>query len=272
MSLPLISIVTPTYNQEAFLSDTLNSVMSQEYPSLQHIVVDAMSTDSTPLILVQYAPGYEVKIIREADRGQSDGINKGMRSATGEIVSWLNSDDFLAPGALFAVAKAFAENPDAVAVCGVGALVDRQGVLRRHVPFRPFQPARLKTAFEYVQPATFYRRSAWEQVGGLDENLHYAMDWDLLLKLSKVGDCVAIPEVVASYRDYEDTKTSTGGWPRMAEIAMIGRRHNGIFDLNNLSFALRSFLPRVPLYRRLVDNIFWKVNDRQPVMISGWPT
>lgn len=271
MNYPLISIVTPTYNQSEFLPDTLNSVMAQEYPSLQHVVVDAMSSDSTPSILRQYVPEYEVTIIREADRGQSDGINKGMKVARGEIVSWLNSDDFLAPGALFAVAKAFDETPDAVAVCGVGALVDRQGNLRRTVPFRKFQQKRLNTALEYVQPATFYRRAAWEAVGGLDVGLQYAMDWDVLLKLSRIGRFVAIPDVLASYRDYEETKTATGGWQRMAEIASIGRRHNGPLDLNNLSYHLRSRFASSRLARRLIDEATWRIHKFQPLLIQTWP-
>jgi GT2 family glycosyltransferase len=238
---------------------------------LQHIVVDAMSSDSTPLILGQYAPGYKVKIIREADRGQSDGINKGMRSARGGIVSWLNSDDFLAPGALFAVAKAFAENPNAVAVCGVGAKVDREGRLRRHVPFREFKQRRLNTALEYVQPATFYRRSAWDRVGGLDIDLHYAMDWDLLLKLSRVGRIVAIPDVLASYRDYAETKTASGGWKRMAEIAGIGRRHNGPFDLNNLSYQLRCKFVGSGMAKRIIDWATWRISYFQPILVQTWP-
>ncbi len=272
MKKPRITIVTPTFNQAAFLPQTLASVLGQNYEELEHIIVDALSTDETPEILSAYRPGYECKIIREADHGQSDGINKGMRVATGEIVSWLNSDDVLQPNALHNIARAFENHPGAVAICGVGAQVDREGVLRRNVPYRPFRPQRIKTAFEYIQPATFYRRSAWEQVSGLDVGLHYAMDWELLLRLSKIGECVAIPEVIASYRDYEETKTSTGGWPRMAEIAGIGRKHNGVFDLNYLSFTLRTFLPGVPLYRKVVDNVFWKIGKRQPVMISGWPS
>ena len=271
MTYPPISIVTPAYNQAEFLPDTLNSVVAQEYPSLQHVVVDAMSSDATPAILAEYAPQYEVKIIREADRGQSDGINKGMRAARGEVVSWLNSDDFLAPGALFAVAKAFSENPDVVAVCGVGAKVDRNGRLRRHVPFREFKQRRLNTALEYVQPATFYRRFAWESVGGLDINLHYAMDWDLLLKLSKVGRIVAIPDVVASYRDYDETKTATGGWPRMAEIAAIGRRHNGSLDVNNISYKARSRFADVRMARSVIDWLTWRICRFQPVLVQGWP-
>ncbi len=271
MQNPKITIVTPTFNQAEFLPDTLESVMKQNYQPFEHIIVDAMSTDQTQQILSSYKPDYDHKIIREPDNGQSDGINKGMRRATGEIVSWLNSDDLLQPNALNVIAQAFQDHPSAVAICGVGAKVDRQGVLQRNVPFRPIRLDRLKTAFEYIQPATFYRRSFWEKAGGLDAGLHYAMDWDLLLKLSKLGACVAIPEVIASYRDYEETKTSTGGWPRMAEIAMIGRRHNGCLDLNNLSFVLRSFRPSVPLYRRCVDNLFWRICKYRPVMILEWP-
>jgi len=271
MVLPAISIVTPTFNQAGFLPDTLESVVSQKYPDLEHIVVDAMSTDATPEILETYSKRPRVKVLREKDNGQSDGINKGVALATGEIVSWLNSDDVLEPGALEAVARAFEDHPRAVAVCGIGSKMDRKGELIRTVPFRRFDPVRLRTALEFIQPATFYRRSAWEAVGGLQEDLHYAMDWDLLIRLAKVGEIISFPARVARIRYYEDTKTSTGGWKRAAEIARIGRKHNGVLDLNAVSFLVRDNCPKVRLLRRAVDTVFWRISKKFPVMVLGWP-
>ena len=268
---PKITIVTPTYNQAEFLPETLVSIEAQNYPNLEHIIVDALSTDRTPEITAEYAHRTGARVIREGDRGQSDGINKGMRAATGDIVSWLNSDDTLEDGALAAIARAFEQNPTAVAICGVGSKMDRSGALIRTVPFRPFEWRRLRTALEYIQPATYFRLEAWMKAGGLDEDLHYAMDWDLLIKLHRQGPIVPIPDRIARIRYYEDTKTSTGGWKRAAEIARIGRRHNGPLDLNNLSYVARNLVAPVPLLRRAVDALFWKIGEHYPVMVCGWP-
>lgn len=266
-----ISIVTPAFNQAQFLPDALRSVEEQRGIELEHILVDPLSTDATPEIIAAYAARTGAVSIREPDRGQSDGINKGVARASGEVVSWLNSDDLLEPGALAAVVRRFGENPDAVAVCGVGSKVDRAGALLRTVPHRPFDRIRLRTALEFIQPATFIRRSAWNAVGGLDESLHYAMDWDLLLKLAALGPVVSIPEKLARIRYYEDTKTSTGGWKRAAEIARIGRRHNGPLDPNNLSYVVRCVAAPVKPLRRYVDGLFWKMGEVQPIMVCGWP-
>ena len=151
--------------------------------------------------------------------------------------------------------------------------MDREGKELRKVPFHEFSRKRLMAAFGAVQPAMFFRRDAYWAVGGLDESLHYAMDWDLLLKLSKAGDVIAIPDHLASIRYYEDTKTNTGGWKRMREIARIGRRHNGILDRNNLSFQIRSLLARQPLRfpRALFDHLCWNLFKNPPLMVQGWP-
>ena len=214
-----------------------------------------------------------VRVFVEPDRGQSDAINKGMRVATGEIVGWLNADDVFLPGALAKVAEAFDKNPDAVVVYGVGAKTDLGGQIIKKVPFREFCPKRLSYAFGAVQPAMFFRRDAYWKVSGLDESLHYAMDWDLLLKLAKVGKVVAIPDHLANIRYYPETKTNTGGWKRMREIAHIARSHNGALDRNYLSFQIRDCLAKqsIRLPRRLFDQICWNLFKNPPLMVQGWP-
>jgi GT2 family glycosyltransferase len=214
-----------------------------------------------------------VRVFVEPDRGQSDAINKGMRIATGGIVGWLNADDVLLPGALAKVAEAFEKNPDAVVVYGVGAKTDLEWREIKRVPFREFVSSRLRKAWELIQPAMFFRRDAYWKVGGLDESLHYAMDWDLLLKLAKVGKVVVIPDHLANIRYYPETKTNTGGWKRMREIAGIARKHNGALDRNYLSFQIRDLLARQPmrLPRSLFDHICWNLFKNPPLMVQGWP-
>ena len=291
-----ISIVTPSLNQCGFIPEMLASLESQGYPDWEHVVFDAGSTDGSVEAWREWEERGKlrngemekwgnadtetlrngerrVRVFVEPDRGQSDAINKGMRVARGEIVGWLNADDVFLPGALAKVAEAFEKNPDAAVVYGVGAKTDLEGREIKRVPFREFCPKRLSYAFGAVQPAMFFRRDAYWKVGGLDESLHYAMDWDLLLKLAKVGKVVAIPDHLANIRYYPETKTNTGGWKRMREIARIARSHNGALDRNYLSFQIRDSLAKqsMRLPRRLFDHICWNLFKDPPLMVQGWP-
>jgi len=274
----------------------LASLDAQDHQDWEHVVFDAGSTDGSVEVWREWEErgklkngemeklgnaeaerlrngGRRVRVFVEPDRGQSDAINKGMRVATGEIVGWLNADDVLLPGALAKVAEAFEKNPDAVVVYGVGAKTDLEGQIIKKVPFREFSSKRLSYAFGAVQPAMFFRRDAYWKVGGLDESLHYAMDWDLLLKLAKIGNVVAIPDHLANIRYYPETKTNTGGWKRMGEIARIARSHNGALDRNYLSFQIRDCLAKqsMRLPRRLFDHICWNLFKNPPLMVQGWP-
>ena len=288
-----ISIVTPSLNQCGFIPEMLASLNCQDYPDWEHVVFDAGSTDGSVQVWREWEGKVRsesegvtsesesesgngerrVRVFVEPDRGQSDAINKGMRVATGEIVGWLNADDVFLPSALAKVAEAFEKNPDAVVVYGVGAKTDLGGQIFKKVPFREFCPKRLSYAFGAVQPAMFFRRDAYWKVGGLDESLHYAMDWDLLLKLAKIGKVVAIPDHLANIRYYPETKTNTGGWKRMREIARIARSHNGALDRNYLSFQIRDLLARqsMRLLHRLFDHICWNLFKNPPLMVQGWP-
>lgn len=267
-----VSVITPSLNQAVFASEMLASLDVQQYPDLEHIIYDAGSTDGVIDIWKKAETEGKLKLFVEPDRGQSDAINKGMRVATGEIVGWLNSDDVLLPVALRTVAEAFSKNPKAVVVVGTGGKMDLKGNPIKIVPSSRFSVDRLKSAFEIIQPAMFFRSDAYWKVGGLDESLHYAMDWDLLLKLSKIGEVVTIPEHLANIRYYEETKTNTGGWKRMREIALIGRRHNGPLDRNYFSFQIRDFLSKQPfkLPRHLFDQLCWNLFKDPPLMVQGW--
>jgi len=289
------TIVTPSFNQVGFVPDMVASIKKQNWLALEHIVVDAGSTDGSVKVWRNWERNQTIENVKrkpevgtsagetekdnvsvivlvEADHGQSDAINKGMRIATGEIVSWLNADDVLLPGALLAVNQAFHDHAEAVVVIGTGARMDLHGKLLRMVPGIS-SPQRRQWAFETVQPAMFFKRDAYWEVGGLDESLHYAMDWELLLKLSKLGKIVAIPDHLANIRYYPETKTNTGGWKRMHEIARIARRHNGILDRNYLSFQIRSLLAKQPfkLPKSLFDHLCWNLFRDPPLMVQGWP-
>lgn len=226
--LPIITIVTPSLNQGAFIEQCLQSVLSQEYPLLELIVIDGGSTDGTVEVLRRLESRLHCWV-SEPDKGQSDAINKGFRRAHGEVVAWLNSDDFLLPGALQAVAKAYAENPEAPFYYGDGLRVglDGQGG-KRFFPngVVPFNREALARGLNYIlQPATFISHKHLRAIGELDASLKYAMDTDLWLRLSARGTPVPVDACLAASREYAATKTASGAFARVEEIRRVAERH-----------------------------------------------
>lgn len=205
--LPRISIVTPSYNQAQFLERTIISVLNQNYPNLEYIIIDGGSTDGSVEIIRKYEK-YLAYWFSEADQGQSDALNKGFDKSTGEILAWLNSDDMYLPNALFNVARSFVKNPDAALIYGDYIKVDaddRCFALRRQPSF-DYQVC-LHAYTMPIQPASFFNREAFFSVGGLNINLHYTMDYDLILRLARYGRVVHANEYVAALRFHKDCKT-----------------------------------------------------------------
>jgi hypothetical protein len=190
--------------------------------------MDGGSTDQTSSIVAEYAG--RLTWISEKDRGQAHAINKGFQMARGEIVAWLNSDDILLPGAATRAVEAFASTPSVGAIYGDGHLMDREGCITgRFLETEPFNLWKLVYLSDYVlQQSTFFRRSAVEEVGWLDESLHYTMDWDLLIRLGKrFGLCYA-PGDLGVLREYSDAKSFSGGFRRVEEIRRMLERHTGL--------------------------------------------
>jgi GT2 family glycosyltransferase len=221
---PRISVVTISYNQRDYLEQCLNSVLEQRYPNLEYIVVDANSSDGSIDILRHYEAQLTHLVI-EPDEGQSDGLNKGFRLATGDILTWINSDDMLAPWALKRAALAFARSgADLVAgTCSRVAGVDA-GLLYRHhsalpaeqrVPFNLSGPLNWCNAWEkgdyFFQPEVLFTRDIWERAGGfLKPHLYWAMDWDLWLRCALAGaTAIRIPDVLGISRVHEAQKTKS---------------------------------------------------------------
>lgn len=229
MGQPVVTIVTPSYNQGEFIRATIESVLAQDYPQLEYIVMDGGSTDQTAAIAAEYAS--RLTWISERDRGQAHAINKGFQRAKGDIVAWLNSDDILLPGAISRAVSAFGDAPTRIgAIYGDGYLMDREGRFTRTFPFtEPFNLWRLTYLSDYVlQQSTFFRRAAVEEVGWLDEDLHYALDWDLLIKLGKRFGLHYVPEYFGALREYPEAKSFAGGRARIEEIRRVLERHTGL--------------------------------------------
>jgi len=202
-----VSIVTPSFNQGAFIAETINSVLAQDYPAIEYLVMDGASEDETVEVLRGY--GGRLRWVSEPDSGQSAAINKGWRMVSGEILAWLNSDDLLLPGAIAAVAAEFREHPDAMLVYGDGDYIDENGKLIGSYATRPYDyAALLKSVNNFIpQPAMFIRRAALEQVGWLDEKLHYVMDYDLCLKIGARWPVRYVPRRLAALRLHTAAKS-----------------------------------------------------------------
>ena len=229
--LPRITVVTPSLNQGRFLRQCLESVVSQGYGNLELLVIDAGSTDES-LAVIREFEGAISYWVSEPDRGQSDAINKGFARATGDIVAWLNADDFYYPGAFERVAEAYAEDPRAPFYFGDGLRVDKAGTAISNF-FPPgslrFDRQALLMGLNYIlQPSTFINRRCLEQAGPLDTGLHYGMDSDLWMRLSGLGEPRAIPAVLSASREYGATKTASGSFQRVEELRQVSMKHSGL--------------------------------------------
>jgi glycosyltransferase involved in cell wall biosynthesis len=215
---PKISIITPSFNQGKYIEDTILSILLQGYPNIEHIIMDGGSTDETLEIVKSYEQSL-TKIISEPDKGQSEAINKGMRIATGDILTWLNSDDMLAPGALAAIAMAFDVN-DADLVAGVCHLFKDNRHFASHLTSCPNGPLKARELLDmehywqagmyFYQPEVMFSRRIWEMAGGyVDENLQFCMDCELFLRFSKFkARLQVIGHPVAWFRYHDEQKTN----------------------------------------------------------------
>lgn len=207
IGMPKICIVTPSYNQAQFLERTIVSVLNQNYPNLEYIIIDGGSTDGSVDIIRKYEK-YIAYWVSEPDDGQADALNKGFDRSTGEILAWLNSDDMYLPGALFKVADTFQKHPDATLVYGDYIKIDaadRCTALRRQPSF-DYQVC-LHAYCIAMQPASFFRREAFFEVGGLNSTLYYTMDYDLILRLARYGRVLHLSEYVVAFRFHAMCKT-----------------------------------------------------------------
>jgi len=222
--LPLVSIVTPSLNQGRFIEQAIRSVAEQDYPRIEHIVVDAGSTDETLDVLRRHP---RVRWTSEPDRGQADAINKGFATAKGEILGWLNADDYYLEGAVSAAVEALRSSGCGL-VHGGWRQVDEDGRTIRDVPAVPFDYERqLERENRVAQPGSFFTREAFDAVGGVDADLRYAMDYELWLKLGKRFGVCHVDRTLAAYRYHPASKSVAEYRAFAAETWRASRRHGG---------------------------------------------
>lgn len=217
---PLISIVIPSFNQGDFIEQTLTSVIGQNYPKLEIIVIDGGSTDQTIKIVEKYSSSLSY-FISEPDNGQAHAINKGFRQAKGDILGWLNSDDMYLPCTLSKVANIVGVSAEPKFVYG-GCLHFFEGKASAFGYLPPDFDAERLTYFDYiVQPSTFWSRSLWEAVGELNESYNYVLDWDWFIRAAQVCNFIPIQDYFSIYRLHDNHKTGTGGLKRTEEMLRI---------------------------------------------------
>ena len=206
---PKISIVTPSYNQAQFLERTILSVLNQNYPNLEYIIIDGGSTDGSVEIIKKYEK-YLFYWVSEKDKGQADAINKGFEKSTGEILAWLNSDDLYLPETFFKVVKVLHNSPEADLVFGNIYFIDKNdkkiGELRltrlnlSHFVFE---------GISLAQQAVFWTKDIYDKIGGINPYYQFCMDLDIFTRITDVGCLIYIREYLANFRIHADSKTST---------------------------------------------------------------
>ncbi|MEZ0153469.1 MAG: glycosyltransferase family 2 protein [Candidatus Reddybacter sp.] len=219
-----ISIVTPSYNQGEFLQEAIQSVTDQNLKdcSLEYIIQDNCSSDATTSILDLYDDDESVHISVEADSGQADAINRAFNVSTGEILGWVNSDDVLLPGALGLIMEAFNDYPEVDVIYGKAYFIDSSGIVQKSYPTTEFDSSLLLNTCFLSQPSVFYRRSLFEKVGGLNDKLHYCLDYNLWIKFYLAGaKFLYLKKPLSATRIYESTKTATGGMLFVNEILQM---------------------------------------------------
>jgi glycosyltransferase involved in cell wall biosynthesis len=218
--LPLVSILTPSYNQAAFLEETIRSVLEQDYPHIEYLIVDGGSTDGSVEIIRHYAEtglttstpnGRRVDWwVSEPDRGQTDALNKGFAHARGEILAWLNSDDTYLPGAVSEAVEFLTTHPDVAMVYADANLIDEHGAVLGRFPARQTDLRRmLRGSVHIPQQTTFFWARHWRQVGPLDPSFQFAMDYDLWVRLAKFGPLTYHPRLWANFRLHGQGKSTT---------------------------------------------------------------
>jgi glycosyltransferase involved in cell wall biosynthesis len=210
--LPKITIITPSFNQGNFIDQTIRSILGQSYPNLEYIVMDGGSTDRTLEILRQY----DKQLIwnSEKDRGQSHALNKGLALATGEIIGFINSDDYLEPGALLKVGDFFATHTEADWLAGKCRTVDERGYEIRKIVtlyknfLMMFKSYRILLILNYIsQPATFWRKNIINEIGSFDESVHYTMDYEYWLRIGSRYKLYTHNDYLACFRVHSTSKS-----------------------------------------------------------------
>ena len=256
-----ISIVIPTLNQGDTIEDTIFSIINQDYPNYEIIVMDGGSSDTTMDVITRYRP-YLAHVTSAPDKGQSQAINRGFQQATGDIFAWLNSDDYYLPGALAKVAEAFSD-PHVEFLVGAGDVISMEHEFLRFIPERILTREALidwKNDRWIMQQSCFWRSSLWRKVGGVDESLGLLMDYDLWFKFSSSCQPSALDQKLGVMRYYPDAKTVKFRSKTSQELAYVYAK-NGLFD------ELRELVVSLVEKNFELEAQLWSIKSSLPVRL-----
>jgi len=247
----LVSIVTPSFNQAQYLPKTIESVLNQDYPNIEYILIDGGSGDGSVDIIRKYEnrlSGW----VSEPDQGQTDAINKGFQRSQGDIFAWLNSDDTLLPGAVSEAVAYLQRNPSVGMVYGDTNFIDQHGKIIGKFPARQTDYRRLKQGYVHIpQQAAFFRGNIWRQVGPLDPSFFFAMDYDLWVRIAAVSEIVYLKRTWANFRLHSDAKTIASDsrcWPEMLKVHY--REGGSPFSMIVMKYWIRRLLAPMINWRR----------------------
>lgn len=250
-----ISIITPSFNQAVYLEQTIQSVINQNYPAIEYIIIDGGSTDGSVEVIKKY-DSHITYWVSEKDKGQSDAINKGLKLANGDIVCWLNSDDLFEPNTLNTIAQFFNEHADAHFVYGDGVIFYENGKKRdSHCKPGKVSHGVLSRCDPLQQPSTFWRRAIHEDIGFIDESLFFTMDWDFFMRVALKYEMHYLPISFSRYRIHDAHKTGSGAVRRSQEVLGFVDRY-GSDDYINL---FRAIYPYADEIRRLRSKFGWRL-------------
>lgn len=271
-----ITVVTPSYNQAEFLEQTILSVLGQAYGNLEYIIMDGGSTDGSTAVIERYQ-SHLAHWVSEKDGGQASAINRGFARATGDILCWLNSDDFLLPGVFHRIAREFAAG--AQLIYGDCLTFSDKGA-RCKINRPPSHDRDLLGYVDYiVQPSSFWTRQLWERTGSLNESLCYAFDWEWFLRASRLVDFQKCDAILSAYRFHDLHKSSSGGDRRRQEVFNVAEQFSSSgarahfhfvrehldelrrYEALRIRLAGRGFKESA-LWARMVSPVFWRLpND-----------
>jgi glycosyltransferase involved in cell wall biosynthesis len=241
---PIVSIITPSFNQANYLEATIQSVLGQDYPRIEYIIVDGGSTDGSVDVIKKHE-GRLAWWVSEQDKGQTDAINKGFNRANGEILAWLNSDDTYNPGAISAAVKFLAENPDVAMIYADCDFINEQGAVIGKFNSAQTDYRRLREGYVHIpQQTMFFRAKYWKELGPLDPSFYFAMDYDLWTRIAAHAPIKYLPgQTWANFRLHTSGKTTSADdrcWPEMLRVHY--RDGGGFFSIIVAKYYLRKIV------------------------------
>lgn len=255
---PLVTIITPSFNQARFLEATIKSVLSQDYTRIEYMIVDGGSSDGSVDIIKKYASKGELTSpllawwVSEKDKGQTDAINKGFARANGEILAWINSDDTYEPGAVSAAVRYLQDHPEVGMVYGDCNFINSDGRVIGKFGSAQTNYRLLRQGYAHIpQQTMFFRTDLWRQVGPLDPSFYFAMDYDLWTRIAARAEIKYVPQTWANFRLHTSGKTIAADdrcWPEMIRVHY--RDGGSFFSLIVAKYYIRKLIAPLWNWRR----------------------